>query len=91
MVRISQSTHLEKVEHILGSGTGTLDFAVKGENEYYTWEGNEDADWTIKDVASIENIEEDRFILYPDGAYFICEVDADADEENSGPVRCWCE
>lgn len=91
MARISQTTCLENVEHILGSGTGTLDFAVGGENSYYTWEGSEDADWTVEDVAHVENVEEDRFILHPKGEYFTCEIDADAEEENKGPVRCWCD
>lgn len=91
MTRITQSTHLEEVEHILGSRTGTLDFAVEGENDYYTWDGNEDADWTVEDVDRVENLEEDRFILHPEGEYFTCEIDADAEEGNEGPVRCWCE
>lgn len=91
MPRISQTTRLERVEHIIGSGTGVLDFAVEGESGYYTWEGDEDANWTIEDVDCVENIEEDRFILRPKGEYFTCEIDADAEERNYGPVRCWCE
>ncbi|MCO8242986.1 hypothetical protein [Haladaptatus sp. AB643] len=91
MTRISQTTRLEKVEHIVGSGSGLLDFAVKGENGYDTWEGNEDADWTVEDVDSVQNVEEDRYIMYPEGDYFICEIEADTEERNSGPVRCWCE
>ena len=91
MTRITQSTRLEKVEHVLGSGTGTLDFAVDGESDYYTWEGTEDADWTIEDVEYVENVGEDRVVLYPEGEYFTCEINADADEGNEGLVRCWCE
>lgn len=91
MARISQSTRLEEVEHILGSGTGILDFAIAGESGYRTWEGSEDADWTVEDVDYVENVDEDRFILYPDGEHFTCEIDADAEDENGGPVRCWSE
>jgi hypothetical protein len=36
---IADSTVLDQVEHILASGSGTLDFAVVGENNYYTWHG----------------------------------------------------
>lgn len=91
MPRISQTTRFERVEHIIGSGTGLLDFAVEGNSGYYTWEGDEDANWTIEDVDHVENIEEDRFILHPKGDYFTCEIDAEAEEGNRGPVRCWCE
>ena len=91
MSRISQQTRLEHVEHILGSGTGTLDFSIDGESGYITWDGTEDAEWTIDDVSSIENVDEDRFIIYPDGEYFTCEITADKEEHNTGPVHCWCE
>lgn len=91
MPRIVQRTTLEKVEHILGSGVGTFDFAVEGESEYYTWIGTEDADWEIEDVARVENADEDRFVLYPAGDYFTCEIAATGEEWNEGPVRCWCE
>lgn len=91
MPRISQTTRFERVEHIIGSGTGLLDFAVEGNSGYYTWEGDEDANWTIEDIDHVENIEEDRFILHPKGDYFTCEIDAEAEEGNRGPVRCWCE
>lgn len=67
MARITQSTRLSRVQHIVGSGTGVLDFAVDGEDDYYTWDGNEDADWEVEDVASIQNIDEDRYIMYPEG------------------------
>lgn len=70
MARISQTTRLERVQHIIGSGTGTLDFAVEGDESYNTWDGLEDADWQVEDVASVENIEEDRFIMYPEGDFF---------------------
>lgn len=90
MPRISQDITLDKVEHILGSGTGLLDFAVENE-DYYTWEGLEDAEWTIDDIDYIENDEEDRYLIYPEGDYFICEIEADQEEANIGPVRCWCE
>lgn len=91
MPRISQATRLEQVEHIIGSGTGLLDFAVEGDSGYYTWEGDEDANWTIEDIDHVENIEEDRFVMYPEGEYFTCEIDAYVEEDNIGPVRCWCE
>jgi hypothetical protein len=91
MTVISQKTVLRDVEHILGSGSGTLDFAVKGEDDYYTWNGVEDADWNVEDIARVENVEEDRFIMYPVGETFICEIDAEEDEFNHGPVRCYCE
>jgi hypothetical protein len=75
----------------LGSGTGTLDFAVEDENQYYTWRGAEEADWSVEDVERIENSEEDRFIIYPEDDYFTCEIEAETEEENTGPVNCYCE
>lgn len=91
MPRITKSTRLNEVEHVLGSGGGTLDFAVESEREYYTWEGNEDADWAIEDVDCVENAEEDRFILYPDENHFICKIDSPVKEGSEAHVRCWCE
>lgn len=38
MARITQSTRLDRVQHIVGSGSGMLDFAVEGEDDYYTWD-----------------------------------------------------
>ena len=90
MGTIASDTRLERVEHILGSGTGTLDFAIEGESEYYTWHGKEDADWEIEKVSLVENDTEDRFVIYPDSEYFICEIEASDEEENVGAVRCWC-
>jgi hypothetical protein len=90
MPTITQKTRLDYVEHILGSGTGMLDFAVDGESGYYTWHGAEDADWEVDDVATVENADEDRFIIYSEAEYFICEIPADGEESNTGPVRCWC-
>ena len=66
-----------------------LDFAVQGEDDYYTWDGSEDADWEIEGVASVENIEEDRFIMYPEGDVFTCEIKSEGGERNPGPVYCW--
>lgn len=91
MTRISQTTRLEQVQHIIGSGTGVLDFAVEGEENYYTWNGLEDADWQVEDVATVENIEEDRFIMYPEGDSFTCEIESNGEEGNIGPIHCWCE
>ena len=91
MPHIVQSTTLDAVEHILISGTGVLDFAVAGEDDYYTWLGTEDADWTVEDVSRVENGDEDRVILYPDADTFICEISANGEEHNQGPVRCYCE
>ena len=91
MTSVSQKTVLDKVEHILASGTGTLDFAVEGERDYYTWRGSEEADWEVEDVARVENADEDRFVIYPEGEYFVCEIEADDEENNVGPVRCYCE
>lgn len=91
MPRITTSTRLEQVEFILGSGTGVIDFAVAGEDAYYTWDGVEDADWSVEDVKLVENDDEDRFVLYPEGEYFICEIDADEEGLNGDRVRCWCE
>jgi hypothetical protein len=91
MTVVSQKTVLREVEHILGSGNGTLEFAVRGEEDYYTWNGVEDADWDVEDVARVKNVEEDRFIMYPTGETFTCEIDASEDEFNRGPVRCYCE
>jgi len=53
MARITQSTRLSRVQHIVGSGTGVLDFAVDGEDDYCTWDGNEDAEWEVEDVVSV--------------------------------------
>jgi len=91
MVRITQQRKFDKVEHILGSGTGILDFAIEGEDGYYTWSGTEEADWEIRDVETIENAEEDRFIIFPEGDYFKCDINAQCEEGNTGTVRCWCE
>jgi hypothetical protein len=41
---VTRTERLEKVEHVLASSTGILDFAVEGENEYHTWSGSEEAD-----------------------------------------------
>lgn len=91
MTRITQSTRLSRVQHIIGSGTELLDFAVDGEDDYYTWDGNEDADWEVEDVASVQNIDEDRYIMYPEGEFFVCEIESQGEEKNTGPVHCWCE
>jgi hypothetical protein len=91
MPTITDDTRLERVEHILCSGTGILDFAMAGEKDYYTWRGNENAEWTAEGVASVENDDEDRMIIYPSGEFFVCDISADREEENSGPVRCWSE
>lgn len=90
MPRITQTTRLERVEHVLGSGVGILDFAVEGEQSYYTWEGAEATDWEIEDVDHVENAEEDRFVIYLEGDYFTCEVTIGADPEDA-TVRCWSE
>jgi hypothetical protein len=90
MPSIVQSTTLDAVEHILVSGTGVLDFAVAGENGYYTWRGVEDADWSVEDVERVGNADEDRVVLYPEGDAFICEIEATGEEHNEGPVRCYC-
>jgi hypothetical protein len=89
MTRIETETRLEQVEHVLGSGTGVLDFAVAGESSYYTWEGEEVNDWKIDDVGSLENADEDRFIVYPAGEYFTCLIEPEA--QRTGKVRCWSE
>lgn len=91
MTVVSQRTVLRDVEYILGSGNGTLDFAIQGEDELYTWHGVEDADWNVEDVERVENVDEDRFAMHPEGEVFVCEIDADDEEFNRGPVRCYCE
>lgn len=91
MPRITNTTRLEQVDHILGSGTGLLDFSVEGEQSYYTWEGTEGSHWEIEDVASVENDTEDRIILYPEGESFVCEIEASGEQGNEGPVHCWCD
>jgi hypothetical protein len=91
MTSVSQPVVLRKVEHILASGSGVLDFAVENEEEYRTWWGSEDADWEIEDVSKVENVEEDRIVMYPKGDYFVCEIESEGEEGNSGPVRCYCE
>lgn len=91
MGTITKSQTLREVEYILGSGSGILDFAVAGESEDYIWWGTENADWKVEDVDRVENDEEDRFFIYPEEEYFICEITADGEEHNEGPVRCYCE
>jgi hypothetical protein len=91
MPLLTQPTTLREVEHILASGSGVLDFAVVGEQAYYTWNGTEDADWEVEDVEKVENAEEDRLLIYPEGDSFVCEITAEAEERNVGPVRCYCE
>jgi hypothetical protein len=91
MTTITTDVRLDSVEHILANGSGTLDFAVAGEDGYTTWRGTEDADWNFDDVGGVENVDEDRFIVYPDGEYFVCDVNAAGEEQNPGPVECWCE
>lgn len=88
---IDSDRRLDNVEYIDASGNGILDFAVIDDDRYLTWCGNEDADWTVSDVAKVENIGEDRIRLHPDGKLFTCEIDADGEEFNDGPVRCWVE
>ncbi|WP_435319009.1 hypothetical protein [Haloarchaeobius sp. TZWSO28] len=85
---IDSPCRLEEVEHIEASGTGTLDFAVANRNVSLTWDGVEDADWVVEGVAKVENIDEDRILLYPQGKFFICDIEADREEGNLGPVRC---
>ena len=86
MPRVSAGTTLTQIEHILCSGTGTLDFAIEGEEQYYTWEGEEDADWTVSNVERIQNEDEDRIIIWPDEGYFSCEITLDADGREA--VNC---
>jgi hypothetical protein len=89
VARISAPARLDHVEHIIGSGTGILEFAVEGESEYYTWEGSEEADWEVEGVSRVENIGEDRFMMYPGERLFVCEIE-EGDERVSGDeVRCW--
>lgn len=88
---ISDDTVLERVEHIAGSGGGTLDFAVDGEAQIYKWQGTEDAEWQVDGVSRAENGDEDRFYLYPTGDFFTCDITADGEEYNRGPVHCWSE
>jgi hypothetical protein len=61
--------------------------------EYYRWDGREDADWEITGVERIENIEEDRVIIYPKGEYFVCEIDvaSDTGAVTENCVHCWSE
>lgn len=89
MVDVSQGSKLTDVEHILGSGTGTLDFAVKGENTYYTWDGTEEATWDIEGVEKATNDDEDRFIMFPQGESFTCEITLNENGEET--VHCWSE
>jgi len=90
MERIAQDTKLTGVERIVGSGTGTIDFEL-GNGELYIWDGAEDADWSVKNIDYIENGAEDRIVMHPEGEHFVCEISADGEEYNEGPVRCWCE
>lgn len=90
MPTIAEDVILEEVEHILASGTGVLDFAVADEESYYTWWGAEDADWEVSDVESVENVEEDRMLIHPEKDFFRCEISAEDEEQNMGPVRCYC-
>lgn len=85
---ITSDRVLKDVEHILSSGSGVLDFAVSSEDEYYTWWGTEKSNWEISGVGHIENAEEDRMAIYPIGDAFYCEISADGEEFNTGPVKC---
>lgn len=51
MAIITESMTLDHVEHIEASGSGTLDFAVAGEDQSYTWFGIEGSEWTVEDVV----------------------------------------
>lgn len=89
MVVLSDSRTLERVEYIR-VGNGVLDFAIEGENHEYTLWCSENADWTIETPGIVENSTEDRFLVKPPkGEHFICEITADGEERNEGPVRCW--
>ncbi|WP_302079979.1 hypothetical protein [Salinibaculum rarum] len=57
-----------------------LDFAVEGEDGCYTWE--------VEDVDHVENIEENRFIMYPEWEFFVCKIESASEEGNEGTVRC---
>ncbi|MWG36109.1 hypothetical protein [Halomarina oriensis] len=87
----SQDRRLERVEHILGSGSGVLGFAIDGQNQYETWVGVEDAEWTVYGVKSVENAEEDRFVMYPEEDYFICEITSEKSGGEDKSVQCWSE
>lgn len=91
MERISRGTTLTNVERILGSDSGVLDFEVADDDTYYVWEGEdrEDADWTVENVDRVENDNEDRFIMFPEGDGFTCEIDLNDDGWER--ARCWCE
>ncbi len=91
MVRISQDRRFERVEHIEVSVPSVLHFGVECDSTRYTWDGVEDAEWTIDDVDYVENGDEDYFFLYPEEDYFVCEIEATREEGNLGPVHCWCE
>jgi hypothetical protein len=69
MSTITEDIVLEEVDHILVSGTGILDFSVSGDDSYYTWWGAEDSSWDVSDVERVENVEEDRIILYPEAEF----------------------
>ena len=62
---ISTSATLEEVEHTLTSGSGTLGFAVAG-----------------------ENVKEDCIMIKPAGDFFVCEIEADGEKQNTGPAQC---
>ena len=71
-------------------GNGVLDFAVEGEVEEYTWWCSEDSEWTIEAPGIVENGYEDRFLVKPpEGEHFVCDITAEDEEQNEGPVRCW--
>lgn len=89
MARIQTETRLERVEHVLGSGSGVLDFAIEGESGYYTWEADEATEWVVENVGSVENTDEDRFVIYPEDEYFTCLIEPDTGP--AGRARCWCE
>lgn len=29
--------------------------------------------------------------MYPEEGFFVCEIEADSEEGNTGPVNCYCE
>lgn len=51
---------------------------VEEDEIYNTWDSLEDADWQVEDVASVENVEEDRFTMYPEGDFLLVRLNLTA-------------
>ena len=43
------------------------------------WDNQEDTGWQIEDLTSVENIDEDRSIMYPEGEIFVWDIESESE------------